>query len=159
MLLGKFTILFLKIKAEKVDMCIILRYSYTDRRFVSVRSKKMPRNKYLEETVKLILDTAARLFTEKGFEKTSLQDIMNETKLSKGAIYHHFASKEDIFIKICANTSKRTEQLLSKVRDDKRLNGREKLKKIYAEALGNAVNNEIVPMQPYMISNHKFLAA
>ena len=89
----------------------------------------MPRNKYPEETVKLILDTAARLFTEKSFEKTSLQDIMNETKLSKGAIYHHFASKEDIFIKICA------------------------------EALGNAVNNEIVPMQPYMISNHKFLAA
>ena len=40
----------------------------------------MPRNKYPEETVKLILDTAARLFTEKGFEKTSLQDIMNETK-------------------------------------------------------------------------------
>ena len=119
----------------------------------------MPRNKYPEETVKLILDTATRLFTEKGFEKTSLQDIMNETKLSKGAIYHHFASKEDIFIKICANTSKRTEQLLSKVRDDKRLNGREKLKKIYAEALGNTVNNEIVPMQPYMISNHKFLAA
>lgn len=54
----------------------------------------MPRNKYPEETVKLILDTAARLFTEKGFEKTSLQDIMNETKLSKGAIYHHFASKK-----------------------------------------------------------------
>lgn len=33
------------------------------------------------------------------------------------------------------------------------------MKKIYAEALGNTVNNEIVPMQPYMISNHKFLAA
>ena len=61
----------------------------------------MSRNKYPEETIKLILDAATRLFTEKGFEKTSLQDIMNQTKLSKGAIYHHFTSKEDIFIKIC----------------------------------------------------------
>ena len=63
----------------------------------------MSRNKYPEETVKLILETAARLFTAKGFERTSLQDIMDETKLSKGAIYHHFASKEDIFIRLCHN--------------------------------------------------------
>lgn len=49
----------------------------------------MPRNKYPEETVRLILDVATRLFAEKGYDRTSLQDIINETKLSKGAIYHH----------------------------------------------------------------------
>ena len=118
----------------------------------------MSRNKYPEETIKLILDAATRLFTEKGFEKTSLQDIMNQTKLSKGAIYHHFTSKEDIFIKICENTSKRTELLLAKVRDVKNKTGKEKLKALFAEALGNTVNYEIVPMQPYMIANPKFLA-
>ena len=107
----------------------------------------MSRNKYPEETIKLILDAATRLFTEKGFEKTSLQDIMNQTKLSKGAIYHHFTSKEDIFIKICENTSKRTELLLAKVRDVKNKTGKEKLKALFAEALGNTVNYEIVPMQ------------
>ena len=46
----------------------------------------MPRNKYPEETVRLILDVATRLFAEKGYDRTSLQDIINETKLSKGAI-------------------------------------------------------------------------
>ena len=51
----------------------------------------MARNKYPEETVKLIVEVATRLFTEKGYDATSLQDIINETKLSKGAIYHHFA--------------------------------------------------------------------
>ena len=57
----------------------------------------MARNKYPEQTVKLILDVATRLFVEKGYEQTSLQDIINETKLSKGAIYHHFASKGRYF--------------------------------------------------------------
>ena len=56
----------------------------------------MARNKYPEETMKLILDVSAGLFSEKGYDNTSLQDIINETKLSKGAIYHHFDSKEDI---------------------------------------------------------------
>ena len=60
----------------------------------------MSRNKYPEETLKLIFDAATRLFTEKGFEKTSLQDIMNQTQISKGAISHHVTSKEEIVIKI-----------------------------------------------------------
>ena len=49
--------------------------------------EKMSRNKYPEETVKLILDTAAKLFAEKGYDETSLQDIIDRTNLSKGAIY------------------------------------------------------------------------
>ena len=51
----------------------------------------MARNKYPEQTVNKILDTAYRLFTEKGYERTSIQDIIdNLGGLSKGAIYHHF---------------------------------------------------------------------
>ena len=46
----------------------------------------MARNKYPEETMKLILDVATHLFVEKGYDATSLQDIINETNLSKGAI-------------------------------------------------------------------------
>ena len=57
----------------------------------------MARNKHPEITVELILNTAQRLFVEIGYEKTSMQNIMDETGLSKGAIYHHFKSKEEIF--------------------------------------------------------------
>ena len=57
----------------------------------------MARNKHPEETAQRILTTASKLFLEKGYEKTSLQDIIRETGLSKGAIYHHFSSKEAIF--------------------------------------------------------------
>lgn len=57
----------------------------------------MARNKYPEETRNLIVDTAARLFVEKGYERTSIQDIINNLGgLSKGAIYHHFKSKDEI---------------------------------------------------------------
>ena len=44
----------------------------------------MARNKHPEETVQRILTTASKLFLEKGYEKTSLQDIIRETGLSKG---------------------------------------------------------------------------
>ena len=47
----------------------------------------MARNKYPEETYELILDVSTRLFFEKGYEKTSLQYIINELGgLTKGAI-------------------------------------------------------------------------
>ncbi|WP_342666439.1 TetR/AcrR family transcriptional regulator [Saccharibacillus sacchari] len=39
---------------------------------------------------------SATLFSKKGFEKTSIQDIITELGLSKGAVYHHFKSKDDI---------------------------------------------------------------
>ena len=57
----------------------------------------MARNKHPEETVNLILDVASRLFMEQGYEHTSIQNIIGCLGgLSKGAIYHHFKSKEDI---------------------------------------------------------------
>lgn len=56
----------------------------------------MARNKYPERTVAKILDVSYRLFTEKGYEKTTIQDIVRQLGMSKGAIYHHFKSKEEI---------------------------------------------------------------
>ena len=68
----------------------------------------MARNKHPEETVNLIVDVAYRLFMEKGYERTSIQDIIdNLGGLSKGAIYHHFKSKEDILVTV---TNKMTEE-------------------------------------------------
>lgn len=57
----------------------------------------MARNKYPEITVEKILEVSQRLFLEKGYDNTTIQDIVNELEgLSKGAIYHHFKSKEEI---------------------------------------------------------------
>lgn len=57
----------------------------------------MARNKYPELTVEKILDVAQRLFLEKGYDQTTIQDIVDELGgLTKGAVYHHFKSKEEI---------------------------------------------------------------
>jgi AcrR family transcriptional regulator len=57
----------------------------------------MARNKYPEVTLEKILDVSKRLFLEKGYDETTIQDIVDELGgLTKGAIYHHFKSKEEI---------------------------------------------------------------
>ncbi|WP_243027001.1 TetR/AcrR family transcriptional regulator [Thermus albus] len=47
-----------------------------------------------------ILEEAARLFTEKGYEATSVQDLAEALGLSKAALYHHFQSKEEVLYEI-----------------------------------------------------------
>lgn len=50
------------------------------------------------ETHQQILRTAERLFATKGFNGTSMNDIVKESGVSKGAIYNHFESKERLFL-------------------------------------------------------------
>ena len=47
-----------------------------------------------------ILKTALLLFLEKGYKDVSYQDLVKKTGLSKGAMYHYFASKEDLLIAV-----------------------------------------------------------
>jgi len=49
-----------------------------------------------QKTISTILSVSEQLFLERGYEKTTTQEIVNETGLSKGTIFHHFKSKEDI---------------------------------------------------------------
>ncbi len=118
----------------------------------------MARNKYPEETVRRILDTAERLFIEKGYERVSLQDIIEETGFSKGAIYHHFTSKEDIFYSVCDRIGRRNGEVLSKVRDDGTLNGLEKLRTMFKVSLQPERQAKMFCMMPYLLDNAKFLA-
>ena len=57
----------------------------------------MPRKNNPQETIERIITAAMQLFNEKGFEKTSMQDIIESSEMSKGAIFYHFNSKEEIF--------------------------------------------------------------
>ena len=109
----------------------------------------MARNKHPEETVNLILDKAFDLFMEKGYEHTSIQDLLNNLGgLSKGAIYHHFKSKEDILEAVTDRMTEESNRLLGVIRDRTDITGREKLKMIFAESLKRPVQEEIFSAAP-----------
>lgn len=120
----------------------------------------MARNKYPEETINQILTVALNLFIQKGYEQTSIQDIINELGgLTKGAIYHHFKSKEEILEAVTGHLFKGADEMLSGVRDDNSLNGLEKLRKISRVSLDNPAQDELASVAPNLLRNPKILAA
>ena len=65
----------------------------------------------MKDRKKLILDTAEALFYEKGFEQTSIQDILDRTFLSKGGFYHYFHAKDDLLEELALLLDKQYEKL------------------------------------------------
>lgn len=118
----------------------------------------MARNKYPENTIKLILDTAERLFLEKGYDATSIQDIIGGLGgLSKGAVYHHFKSKEEIFNAVSARYNQQVVEELRQARDDAACTGLEKLKKMFALSLADADRDMVYTVSPDMMKNPRLL--
>lgn len=61
-----------------------------------------------------IIMIAAQLFMEKGYDRTSMQDVMTRAEIAKGTIYHYFKSKEDLLCEVAKmlvmlETNKRVE--------------------------------------------------
>lgn len=54
----------------------------------------------MNETKLHILKIAFKLFLQKNFKEVTMQDIVKETGLSKGAFYHYFVSKEQLFLEV-----------------------------------------------------------
>mgnify|MGYP000131673543 CR=1 FL=1 len=88
----------------------------------------MARNKYPEVTVEKILEVSQRLFLEKGYDNTTIQDIVDELGgLTKGAIYHHFKSKEEIMDALSEKMFT-SNNPFEAVKKRKELNGLEKMR-------------------------------
>ena len=59
------------------------------------------RDEYSDATRLALIESATGLFAAKGFASTSLDEVAADARLTKGAIYHHFASKVDLFEAVC----------------------------------------------------------
>lgn len=94
----------------------------------------MSRNKYPEKTIEKILEVSLTLFNEKGYEKTTIQDIVNALGMSKGAIYHHFHSKAEI-LKELGNRYAHTDARVCHLVDNKELSGLDKLKEFLYQSI------------------------
>lgn len=62
--------------------------------------RRRPAPSKTDERYDQIYETAARLFYEKGYASTSLQDLANAVGLQKGSLYHYISSKEDLLFGI-----------------------------------------------------------
>lgn len=118
----------------------------------------MSRNKYPEETHKRILDVSTKLFFEKGYDQTSLQDIIDGLGgMTKGAIYHHFRSKEEILIAVVNRMCDDNSVKMARIRDDDSLTGKQKLEKMFSESLTNPSQKDMFTVTPNLMENPKLL--
>ena len=62
--------------------------------------ERWTRERRVEHTRALLLDAAEEVFAEKGFTSASLDDIARTAGYTKGAIYKHFTTKEDLFLAV-----------------------------------------------------------
>ncbi len=100
------------------------------------------------KTHQTIMNTAQQLFATKGYNGTSMNDIVIESGISKGAIYNHFESKERLFMDLLdIQTEIGLEQITALFNeDDTSIN---KLKKIFRATFSSSVacTREICMMQ------------
>jgi AcrR family transcriptional regulator len=64
---------------------------------VPVARRTGRRDAHVRDTRRALLDTARRIFTRDGFQATRTEEIVEESGLTRGALYHHFRDKEDLF--------------------------------------------------------------
>lgn len=75
----------------------------------------MARQLRAEQTRATIITAAADLFDRHGYESTSLSDIVAHAKVTKGALYFHFAAKEDLAHAILELQAQAAQQLVADV--------------------------------------------
>ncbi|MBM7244203.1 TetR/AcrR family transcriptional regulator [Rhodococcus fascians] len=103
-------------------------------------TKQNPRRELVE---KQILDQATRLFAEKGFASTTLQDVADATGLTRPALYHYVANKDELLSKLFSETTETPAAVLHEINNRTDLGPTEKLRKMAASiALNQAQNSD-----------------
>jgi AcrR family transcriptional regulator len=78
-----------------------------------------------------ILDVAQRLVGSRGYEQMTIQDILDDLKISKGAFYHYFDSKQALLEALIERMQDEVDQLLSPITHDPHLSALDKLQRLF----------------------------
>lgn len=116
----------------------------------------MSRTKNPEATIEKILTISEKLFQKKGYEKTTIHDIIRELEMSKGVIYYHFTSKEEILEAVIQKQFKAShDDLVAVISQIEAENAKEKLIKLMNKIQEKASKNSITAVQEVMINQAK----
>jgi AcrR family transcriptional regulator len=79
-----------------------------------------------------LVDCAQRLFLSRGYERTTINDVINATGLSKGAFYHHFRAKEDLLEAIADRFARESVAFIAAVQADASLDALQRINRLLA---------------------------
>ena len=116
----------------------------------------MARSEKAERTYQQILEASTKLFFTQGYEKTSIQDILDEVKMSRGVVYYYFKSKKEI---LDAIAGQRLDIIRSFIKEAHADNAREKIVKILSMIIdeGEETDEGALPIE-HMADPHIVLA-
>ena len=77
----------------------------------------------------LITASALRVMTQKGYYGSTMDDIVLDSKMSKGAIYHYYKSKKEVYLGVIESLETKYTQVFAEVNTDD--NNKRKLKKLF----------------------------
>jgi AcrR family transcriptional regulator len=80
-----------------------------------------------------ILDAAQRLILSNGYERLTVQDILDDLQISKGAFYHYFDSKPAVVEALTERLVDDSERALARIAEDPELGATEKLQAFFGE--------------------------
>lgn len=91
------------------------------------RDKIMRIVKEHDERKNEIIDTASCIFAQKGYDKTSVNDILNAIGIAKGTFYHYFKSKEEVLDAVIAKATDMIAQQAEEVINNSGMSPEDKL--------------------------------
>lgn len=118
----------------------------------------MARKNNPKQMIENIISVSAKLFIEKGYDQTSMQDIIKELGISKGAIFHHFKSKEEIFNTILDRFAEFQEMnIYNWIKEMDGLTAKEKLTALMEKTLLPDENHNLDTVLSSQIENPRFI--
>ncbi len=106
----------------------------------TTRSKRGVINK------RLILTTSAAMFFERGYDRTTLDDIARTLSIKKPSLYYHFASKEDILLECITTAFNHLKEEMAQC-DDPGLDGRRRVElflRLYLDVISHDIGVSMV---------------
>ncbi|HET7578777.1 MAG TPA: TetR/AcrR family transcriptional regulator [Bacillales bacterium] len=102
----------------------------------------------MNEKGKQIIEASIKLFAKKGYHATSMQEIADESGVSKGSVYNHFDSKENLLLSIFQYYYELLIEKISRVSEDDSLSPRERLvQQVYLQFREFLQHRDFIEMQ------------